>query len=57
MNEKETGNIKQQTTPQESLKKQTPRYTHENKKQIRKVSENQTGKWSTGKKQRQQRKR
>ena len=58
MNEKETAvDIKEEVTLQEHLKKQPPRYTHENKKKIRKVSETQTGKWSTGKKQRQQRKR
>jgi len=57
MNEKETADIKQEATPQEHLKKQPPRYTHENKKETRKVNESQTGKWSTGKKQRQQRNR
>ncbi len=57
MNEKETTDTKQEATPQEHLKKQTPRYTHENKKETRKVTETQNGKWSTGKKQRQQRKR
>ena len=57
MNEKKTVDIKQEATPQEHLKKQPPRYTHENKKETRKVNESQTGKWSTGKKQRQQRNR
>jgi hypothetical protein len=57
MNEKETADIKQEAPPQEHLKKQPPRYTHENKKETRKVNESQTGKWSTGKKQRQQRNR
>lgn len=52
-----TEDIEQETTPQAHLKKQPPRYSHENKKETRKLDESQTGKWSTGKKQRQQRKR
>jgi hypothetical protein len=57
MNEKDNAE-KQETTPQAPhIKKQPPRYSHENKKETRKLDESQTGKWSTGKKQRQQRKR
>ncbi len=58
MSDKE--NIKkngQETTPQAPhVKKQPPRYTHENKKETPKLNEPQTRlRWPTGKKQRQKR--
>lgn len=55
MTEREESDIKQETTlPVPHGKKKLPRYTHENKKENRKQNESQTGRWSTGKKQRQQ---
>lgn len=58
MTEKENADIKQETTLQAPReKKELPRYTHENKKETQKQNESQTGRWPTGKKQRQQRKR
>jgi hypothetical protein len=58
MNEKETmKKNEQETTLQEPhLKKQPPRYSHENKKENPKLNASQTRqRWPTGKKQRQQR--
>ena len=58
MTEREDSDIKQEKTLQVPHgKKKLPRYTHENNKETQKQNESQTGRWPTGKKQRQQRKR
>jgi hypothetical protein len=56
MSEAETADSKQEKAPSEThLKKQQPRYGHEDKGTPQKISESQ--RWPTGKKQRQPRKR